>query len=183
LHRRQPVFDDVTDRHDADEPAGLDDREVPELAGSHPLQKDWRSPGPWTAASALGWLSGNTDPLSLPVIPYFESGRAPSLTMIRPRDDSAAPKARFVVRLWASGFQLRNGASQNLWVGSVVEEHLGRFMALFTVVHMQPDVGSPQEVLTAAIGSGRLVTRGVKRPANTGDGQILLAHDAEIAVE
>jgi LssY C-terminus len=113
-------------------------------------------------------------------MPYLEGGRAPSLTMIRPRDD---PKARFVLRLWAAGFQLRNGDNQNLWVGSVVEEHLGRLLALFTVVRTQPDVGPPQEVLAAAIGSGPLVTRGVKRPANTWEGQILLAHDVEITVE
>jgi LssY C-terminus len=37
------------------------------------LQKDWRLPEPWAAASALAWLSGNTDPLTLPVIPYLET--------------------------------------------------------------------------------------------------------------
>jgi hypothetical protein len=147
------------------------------------LQKDWRSPEPWTAASALAWLAGNSDPLSLPVIPYLESGRAPSLILIRPRDDSAAPKARLVLRLWASGFQLRNGDSQPLWIGSVVEEHLGRFMELFAVVHTQPDVDSPREVLAAAIGSGRVVARSVKQPADTWDGRILLAYDAEIAAK
>ena len=37
LHRRQPVFHDIAERHDADEPAELADRDVPELAGRHPL--------------------------------------------------------------------------------------------------------------------------------------------------
>ena len=145
------------------------------------LQKDWRSPEPWTAEGALAWLAGNIDPL-LPVIPRLESGRAPGLTMTRLRDPGA-PEARLVLRLWPSGFELRNGDSRPLWVGSVVEEHLGRFMALFTVVRTQPDVNSPREVLAAAIGSGRLVARSAEQPAHTWDGRILLAHDAEIAVK
>ncbi len=147
------------------------------------LEKDWRSPEPWTAEGALAWLAGNIDPLSLPVIPHLESGRAPSLTMTRLRDDPGAPEARLVLRLWPSGFELRNGDSRPLWVGSVVEEHLGRFMALFTVVRTRPDVNSPRDFLAAAIGSGRLVARSAEQPANTWDGRILLAHDAEIAVK
>jgi hypothetical protein len=46
-----------------------------------------------------------------------------------------------------------------------------------------PEVDSPREVLAAAIGSGRLVVRSAEQPANTWDGRILLAHDAEIAVK
>src|SRR5215475_14355243 len=37
LHYPQPVFDDVADRHDADQLIPLDYRNVSELACSHPL--------------------------------------------------------------------------------------------------------------------------------------------------
>jgi membrane protein DedA with SNARE-associated domain/membrane-associated phospholipid phosphatase len=147
------------------------------------LQKAWRLPEPWTAASTLAWLSGNTDPLILPVIPYLDRGRAPSLVMIHLRDDSAGLKLRVVLRLWESGFELRNGDSQPLWIGSVVEERFGRFMGLFTVVRADPDADSPRQFLAAAFGSGRLVARSVEQSTNTWDGKILLAHDAEIAVK
>jgi membrane protein DedA with SNARE-associated domain/membrane-associated phospholipid phosphatase len=147
------------------------------------VQKDWRLPEPWTAASAIAWFSGNTDPLTLPVIPYLDSGRAPGLMMIHLRDVSAASKSRLVLRLWASDFELRNGVSQPLWSGSVVEEHFGRFMGLFTVVSADPDADPPREALAADLGSGRVVARSVKHPADTWDGNILLIHDAEIEVK
>jgi membrane protein DedA with SNARE-associated domain/membrane-associated phospholipid phosphatase len=147
------------------------------------LQRDWRLPEPWTAASAIAWLSGNTDPLTLPVIPYLDSGRAPSLLMIHLRDVSAALKPRLVLRLWASDFELRNGVSQPLWSGSVVEEHFGRFLGLFTVVSADPDANSPREALAADIDSEHLVARRVKQPATTWDGNILLIHDAEVEVK
>jgi hypothetical protein len=134
-------------------------------------------------ASALAWFSGNTDPLTLPVLPYLDNGRAPSLVMIHLRDVSAGLKPRLVLRLWASDFELRNGASQPLWSGSVVQEHFDRFMGLFTVVSTDPDVDSPREALAADIGSGRVVARSVKHPANAWDGNILLIHDAEVEVK
>jgi hypothetical protein len=140
-------------------------------------------PEPWTAASAIAWFSGNTDPLTLPVIPYLDSGRAPGLMMIHLRDVSAASKSRLVLRLWASDFELRNGVSQPLWSGSVVEEHFGRFMGLFTVVSADPDADPPREALAADLGSGRVVARSVKHPADTWDGNILLIHDAKIEVK
>jgi hypothetical protein len=147
------------------------------------LQKDWRLSEPWAAASALAWLSGNTDPLTLPVIPYLDSGRAPSLVMVHLRDVSDGLKSRLVLKLWASNFELRNGVSQPLWSGSVVEERLGRFMGLFTLIRTQHDVNLPREALAADIGSGRVVARSVKQPANTWDGNILLAHDTDIQVK
>jgi hypothetical protein len=103
--------------------------------------------------------------------------------MIHLRDDSAGLKLRVVLRLWESGFELRNGDSQPLWIASVVEERFGRFMGLFTVVRADPDADSPRQFLAAVLGSGRLVARSVEQSANTWDGKILLAHDAEIAVK
>ena len=147
------------------------------------LQKGWRLPEPWTLASTLAWLSGNTDPAILPVIPYLDSGRAPSLVMVNLRDESAGSKLRVVLRLWESGFELRNGDSRPLWIGSVVEERFARFMGLFTVVRTAPDVNSPRQFLAPTFASGRLVARSVEQPANTWDGTILLAHDAEVAVK
>src|SRR6185437_15132427 len=39
LHLLQPVLDRIADRHDADQSTLVDDRQVPEFAGGHPLHE------------------------------------------------------------------------------------------------------------------------------------------------
>ena len=146
------------------------------------LAAGWHTPEPWSMTSGLGWLAGNTDPLTLPVMPYLDSGRAPSLVMIRPQEDPTL-KARLVLRLWDSGFDLTNGVAHTLCSGSVVAEYLTRYMGLFTVPRTDPNMDAPRDVLAAHLSSKRFVARSAKLPENTWDGRIVLAYDAGVAVK
>lgn len=48
------------------------------------LAKGWRAPAPWTPFGTLTWLNTDADPVALPVLPSFASGR---LLALRPRAD------------------------------------------------------------------------------------------------
>ncbi|WP_448192898.1 LssY C-terminal domain-containing protein [Azospirillum sp. sgz301742] len=118
--------------------------------------RGWREPDGWTAPNTLAWLTADADTMMLPVLPYLDSGRLPALTLIHPAEAGPAA-ARWVVRLWATGFELRNGGAAPLWVGSVVEERFTRPYSLFTLGRMQHDLDGPRNALASALGEDRLV--------------------------
>ncbi len=140
-------------------------------------RKGWRKPESWTLPSALGWLAANPEPARLPVLPYFERGRAPSLTLIRPKKDAAGADSRLVLRLWEADFTLENGRSSPMWIGSVVEERLRHPFSLFTLPVTQPDVNAPREDLAVTFGDGRIVNRRDREIASQWDGNVLLARE------
>lgn len=69
----------------------------------------------------------------------------PSLTLVHPRGDTGEVSSRFVLRVWATDIDLRNGHLTELWIGSVVEEQLGNRFPLFTVSQAEPDANGPHE--------------------------------------
>jgi undecaprenyl-diphosphatase len=144
------------------------------------LQRNgWRNSVDWTPLNALNWLTVQTDPAGLPVIPLFASGRLPSLTLVRPHSDGAPAGSRFVLRLWAVDFELTNGQTSPLWIGSVVEERFYHPLSLVTLLSTQPDVNVPRSTLAATLGGGRLLSR-TEGTADMGwDGQVLLARHGE----
>jgi undecaprenyl-diphosphatase len=141
------------------------------------LRKDWRTSVPWTPSSALTWLTAKADPTELPVVPFLASGRLPSLTLVHPHGGAVPAGSRLVLRMWAVDIELTNGRPSPLWIGSVVEERLDRPLSLFTVAWTQPDVNTPREVLAAALGGGRLVTRAGGIAEAGWDGRVLLASE------
>jgi hypothetical protein len=143
-------------------------------------QKGWRQPVPWTLAGALGWFTPRPGPMDLPTLPYMERGRLPSLTLVHPRDEVGGTSSRFVLRMWATDIDLRNGHLTELWIGSVVEEQLRSRFSLFSVAQAQPDANAPRDLLAASLDAGRLVTRPDHSSTPVWDGQVLLARDASI---
>ncbi|CAO3403929.1 VTT domain-containing protein [Azospirillum palustre] len=136
----------------------------------------WREPEGWTMPNTLVWLTADTDPLNLPVLPYLESGRVPVLTLIHPAEARVSAAARWVVRLWATGFELRNGSTVPIWVGSVVEERFTHPYSLFTLGRMQSDLDGPRNALASALGEVRLVGPAPPVAKYEWDRRVLLAH-------
>jgi undecaprenyl-diphosphatase len=144
-------------------------------------EKGWRPPVPWTSAGGLGWFTPRPGPMDLPTLPYMERGRLPSLTLVHPRGDAGEASSRFVLRMWATDFDVRNGHLTELWIGSVVEERLGNRFPLFTVAQAQPDANGPRDLLVGSLDASRLVTRPDHSSTPVWDGQVLLARDADIS--
>jgi hypothetical protein len=141
------------------------------------LQSDgWRAPASWTPVGTLAWLTRQTDPTNLPVVPYPAGGRLPSLTLVRPSGNAAAG-SRLTVRIWAVDFELKNGSHTPLWIGSVVEERLYHPFSLFTLASTQPDMNAPPAILAAALDGGRLFARTDGSADANWDGRILLVRE------
>ncbi|MHC8322457.1 bifunctional DedA family/phosphatase PAP2 family protein [Pseudomonas sp. GB2N2] len=139
----------------------------------------WRDSAAWTPLNALNWLTAQTDPTVFPVIPLFASGRLPSLTLVRPYSDGAPAGSRLVLRLWVVDFQLTNGRTTPLWMGSIVEERFYHPLSLVTLTSTQPDVNAPRSTLAASLDSGRLLSRTEGVADADWDGQVLLARHSE----
>ncbi|KAA0977731.1 phosphatase PAP2 family protein [Pseudomonas sp. ANT_J28] len=135
---------------------------------------EWRASAAWTSLNALNWLTAQADPAGLPVIPLFASGRLPSLTLVRPRGAGATADSRLVLRLWVVDFELTNGRTAPLWIGSVVEERFSHPLSLVTLTSTQPDVNAPRSTLAAALDGGRLRSRPEEMADADWDGQVLL---------
>lgn len=138
----------------------------------------WRRPAPWTLPNALLWLA-TADPLQLPVIPAFQAGRLPSLTLIHSLEAQGGLLSRVVLRLWAADLQLRDGNTQALWVGSAVEERVSRPLSLITITLDWPNATRPREILAQAIAGSRLAWRGPNPWQGAWDGYVLLAREGE----
>lgn len=146
-------------------------------------QKGWRSPAPWTLAGALAWFTPHPGPLDLPTSPYMERGRLPSFTLVHPGSEFGGTSSRFVLRMWATDIDLRNGHPTELWIGSVLEERLANRFPLFTVAQAQPDANAPRDLLAASLDTGRLATRPDRSSTHIWDGQVLLAFDRGIQLD
>jgi len=144
------------------------------------LQKGWRTPASWTPMSTLTWLSAAASPVELPVVPFFTSGRLPSLTLVQLYGDAAPAGSRLVLRMWAVDIKLTNGKPRPVWVGSVVEERLYRPISLFTVASTQSDTNRPREVLAAALDGGRLASRTEGVGNASWDRRVLLAREGHL---
>jgi undecaprenyl-diphosphatase len=152
--------------------------------GSQELQDDlsrkgWRASAAWTPVNALTWLTAHANPSDLPVIPWFASGRLPSLTLVRPDGAAVPASSRLVLRLWPVDLTLTNGRIVPIWIGSVVEERLYHPLSLVTLGSTQPDVNAPRQVLAGALDGGRLAARANELTAWVWDGQVLLARDLQ----
>ncbi|MCS3839033.1 undecaprenyl-diphosphatase [Pseudomonas sp. JAI111] len=142
------------------------------------LQRNgWRDSAAWTPMNALNWLSVQTDPAALPVIPLFASGRLPSLTLVRPNSGVALTSSRLVLRVWVVDLELTNGRTSPLWIGSVLEERSYHPLSLFTLTSTQTDVNTPRDTLAAAFKDGRLLPRNEGTADRNWDDKVLLARN------
>lgn len=139
----------------------------------------WRDSAAWSPLNTLNWLSVQTDPAVLPVIPLFASGRLPSLTLVRPNSDGALTRSRFVLRVWVVDFELTNGRTSPLWMGSVVAERFYHPLSLVTLTSTQQDVNAPRGTLTTTFEDGQLLPRIPEMADEDWDGKVLLARHHE----
>jgi membrane protein DedA with SNARE-associated domain/membrane-associated phospholipid phosphatase len=148
--------------------------DLPELRNV--LQRNgWHNSAAWTSLSALNWLSIQTDSAALPVVPLFASGRLPSLTLIRANSGGALTISRLVLRVWVVDFELTNGHSSALWMGSVMEERFYHPLSLVTLTSTQPDMNAPRGTLATVFDNGRLLPRPEGTANGDWDGNVLLA--------
>ncbi len=132
---------------------------------SRPPALDWQR--------ALLWLSPQSDPAALPVLPQVHDGHHESLRLVRHRDGRL-----FVVRLWRSGFEL-SGPERPLWVGSTSELRL-RDGLLLRWLETAPAFDAPLAQLQADL-APPLEWRRVRRPPEARhagwDGRVLLVRE------
>ncbi len=122
--------------------------------------RGWRRPPAWTPRSALEFLSPQTNPASLPVLPRLESGRPEALVLIRAGSDRHDGR-RLVLRLWRSNVRLSlAGAHAKLWLGSVTAERIGRVWGLVTTTRDLPAPPGTLGALAADLPLSRLHLRG-----------------------
>ncbi|QIG50968.1 phosphatase PAP2 family protein [Nordella sp. HKS 07] len=129
----------------------------------------WEAPTSWSGVNALIWLTA-ADAAHVPVMPSFNAGRPPGLTLIRPEGNT-----RLVLRLWAADLDLTNGKTVPLWMGSVVEENLYHPLSLMTVTEEQPGADAPRQTATAGLTGARLVRREAEEAGPDWDAKVLLA--------
>lgn len=136
-------------------------------------QRGWRTPAPWTATNALGWLTAKAAPVELPVVPRLASGRPPALSLVL-ANDKMPESSRFVLRLWASDLELSDRNSSEIWLGSVVDEHFDRPISLITVSATRSNANASRDLLLGASQSERLVSRSGSAENADWDGRSLL---------
>ncbi len=141
--------------------------------------KGWQPPVPWTARSALEWLDPHAPISALPVLPHLQNGHREALVMVRALSGAVQPE-RLVLQLWRSDLRVRGlaAAAVPVFVGTVLEERMGRLVSILTVTHRLPDYDGPRNALGAAIRFQRLAERPLKRPQQGWDGGVLLARSA-----
>ena len=138
------------------------------------LARGWRQSASWLSPAAFGWLTANAAPADLPAAARLASGRLPALTLLDV--DTAAPdRSRLVLRLWPTDIQLVSATQMPVWIGSVVEERLGRHLSLFTSVSTSSSMNVGRDALAKEFPEGKLVAGSDNNEAHTNwDGQVLL---------
>jgi len=91
----------------------------------------------------------------------------------------ALTSSRLVLRVWVVDFELTNGRTSPLWIGSVVEERFYHPLSLFTLTSTQQDVNAPRGTLTTTFEDGRLLPRIPEMADEDWDGKVLLARHHE----
>ena len=115
------------------------------------LRAGWRVPARWTARATATWLTPEPAPLTLPVVPILQDGRAPAVALIYPLSKGS----RLVLRLWATAVEVTGDPTppKPLWVGVAVEERLHRFLSLVTISTAEPNPNAPERFSPTRLGT------------------------------
>lgn len=137
----------------------------------------WKQPVFWSLASTMAWTTATTDPALLPVLPFMNSGRLPSLVLIRPAGEGGSAPSRYVLRLWRVDTQVTASINEPLWIGSVVAEQLSFPYARATLVSEKPNYNEPRDAVASALAGSKLLP--LNKPYSDGkwDGRVLLAKE------
>ncbi|MGH8326931.1 MAG: phosphatase PAP2 family protein, partial [Steroidobacteraceae bacterium] len=146
--------------------------------------RGWRAPDPWTARSALAWLTSHVSLASLPVLPRLQNGRQEVLVRVLPFTGQSGD-SRLVLRLWRSNVKIKGpgAATVSLLIGTVEEQHIERPIWFLATTRNMADYDRGLGVLATAIPMSHLVRR---PPAVRGPGWhggVLLGWAAVFAAE
>ncbi|MGF6782153.1 VTT domain-containing protein [Paraburkholderia sp. GAS334] len=94
---------------------------------AHSLESaGWQPATPWSARSALLWLSPQTSVAALPVLQKLSEGNSAELVLVK--FDPGRPMTRLVLRLWRSRYRLMTGRitgtvpGNPIWYGALYQE-------------------------------------------------------------
>ena len=140
------------------------------------LGNGWRVPAPWSARSALNWLSPQIAGDALPVLPKLHDGRPPALALIRVGDGLPSGGSRLVLRFWESGVQLMTEfePQHSLWIGEAVAEAISRPMGLFSITRTLSEFNAPLSVFRDSLEPDLFVMRSRETTTAGWDGQVIL---------
>jgi undecaprenyl-diphosphatase len=133
----------------------------------------WRRPPAWWSEATLLWLLPSTPVGELPVLPKFDQGEAPGLTLVKP----LGPRERLVLRLWP-GLRLevaRLSVAHTLLVGAVTLERMASDGGLIAHVRTLHAFAEPLAALDRDLARAKVTLRTVQRPGLP----LLLASPAE----
>jgi undecaprenyl-diphosphatase len=110
---------------------------------------DWVLPARWKSPAALLWLLPSTPIAELPVLPKFQRGQPPALTLIRPLD----ARERMVIRLWnvADAEERDLGQRIPIFVGTITAERTHSQWGLLTIATTEARAPDPTEALGAVL--------------------------------
>jgi undecaprenyl-diphosphatase len=113
---------------------------------------------------------------SLPVLPKFDDGRRPTLTLIRVGEGLPAGASRLVLRLWDSEVRLTAGSGppRVLWIGEAVGETVSRPLGLFSIARTMRDADAPLAVFRRSLTPNSLVIRSRETTRAGWDGRVVL---------
>ncbi len=135
----------------------------------------WQAPPAWNLGTSLNWLSTD-NPVDLPVVPSFNSGRLPALVLTEPVTGDA--KARLIFQVWPADVQIEGKTIEPLWIGSVVEQKIMRPFSLISYPATTSDLKQPSDPLLSAFPDAQRVTRPKAISAGSAgswNGEVLLA--------
>jgi hypothetical protein len=109
----------------------------------------WQRPAPWRSAATLLWLLPSTPIGELPVLPKFDHGQPPALTLLRPLDS----RTRIAIRLWRVAEAADDAASRRVpvWAGFVATEQSRSEWGLIAVARTVPQPPAAAQALAAAL--------------------------------
>jgi membrane protein DedA with SNARE-associated domain/membrane-associated phospholipid phosphatase len=109
----------------------------------------WQRPAPWRSAATLLWLLPSTPIGELPVLPKFDHGQPPALTLLRPLDS----RTRIAIRLWRVAEAADDAASRRVpvWAGFVATEQSRSEWGLIAVARTVPQPPAAAQALADAV--------------------------------
>lgn len=111
----------------------------------------WQTPAPWDLSSSVAWLLPDAKPNALPVLPHLDNGRSEALVMIKTSGNVPSGQ-RVILRVWPSGTVLTSaGATQPLWIGTVVTEKIEHLKPFASLVDERNDVNSALHALETSL--------------------------------
>jgi undecaprenyl-diphosphatase len=122
---------------------------------------DWVLAPRWKSPAAVLWLLPSTSITALPVLPKFQRGQPPALTLVRPLD----ARERMVIRLWSVADAEERDLGQRIpiFAGAITIERTHSQWGLMTIATTEAHKPDPAEALGAVLRERH--TRDVMRSA------------------